>query len=141
MLYVNISQVFAIWFVPFHRSPVTLTTQLQLVRRSSSKRYYISSQNDLYQVDQFVKFFAPWGIRHSIVLLWHFWATLMCMILAWLGQPFTTLLQTRADQRNKTHTNGDVAYQTNRTKALRSAVQTNGERGSQTQAVMIDKQS
>ncbi|EME86122.1 uncharacterized protein MYCFIDRAFT_101688, partial [Pseudocercospora fijiensis CIRAD86] len=90
VLYVNISQVFSIWFVPFHRSPVTLTTQLQLVRRPAEPRkYYIQSQNDLYQVDQFVKFFAPWDIGTTIVILWHFWATFFCVIGAHLGRPFT----------------------------------------------------
>ena len=107
VLYVNISQVFAIWFVPFHRSPVTLTTQLQLVKRtspnathptdSSSQQYFIQSQNDLYPVDQFVRFFAPWGIGDAVVYLWHFWATLFSVILSLLFQPFTRLMERWAE--------------------------------------------
>jgi len=79
-LYVNLSQVFAIWAVPFHRSPVTLTTQLQLTHPPNSKKYYIKSQNDLYQVNQFVRFFAPWGIGDAVILLWHAWATFFCVV-------------------------------------------------------------
>jgi hypothetical protein len=91
-LYVNISQTFAIWFVPFHRSPVNLTTVLQLVRGenlnlqspfrppSSTPKYYITSQNDLYQVDQFVRFFAPWGVGTTVIAFWHWVATLFCIV-------------------------------------------------------------
>ncbi|KAL4891135.1 hypothetical protein BDV59DRAFT_203853 [Aspergillus ambiguus] len=60
-LYVNISQVFSIWAVPFHSSDVTLTTVLSLTERvdgampgangnqSGKTRYYIARQEDLYQ--------------------------------------------------------------------------------------------
>jgi len=101
ILYVNISQVFAIWFVPFHRAPVTLTTKLQLVRPPHSRKYYIQEQNDLYQVDQFVRFFAPWGIGTTVVYFWHFFATVMCVILALSGAPFTWLEQAYAETRQK----------------------------------------
>ncbi|RMY76489.1 hypothetical protein D0863_01911 [Hortaea werneckii] len=66
ILYLTITQTFAIWFIPFHRSPVTLTTVLHLTRSPSSKKYLIKSQNDLYQVDQFVRFFLPWGIGSGL---------------------------------------------------------------------------
>ncbi|KXT15579.1 hypothetical protein AC579_9964 [Pseudocercospora musae] len=102
VLYVNISQIFSIWFIPFHRSPVTLTTQLQLVRRPAEPRkYYIQSQNDLYQVDQFVKFFAPWNIGTTLVILWHFWATFFCVIGAQLGRPFTAYLQRKSGRQEE----------------------------------------
>ncbi|KXT04519.1 hypothetical protein AC578_8623 [Pseudocercospora eumusae] len=102
ILYVNISQIFSIWFIPFHRSPVTLTTQLQLVRRPAEPRkYYIQSQNDLYQVDQFVKFFAPWNIGTTIVILWHFWATFFCVVGAQLGRPFTAYLQRKSGRQEQ----------------------------------------
>ena len=102
-LYVNISQTFAIWFVPFHRSPVTLTTVLQLAYGqnlnipapsppSSTSKYYITSQNDLYQVDQFVRFFAPWGVGSTIIAIWHWFATLCCIIGARLLQPVHSLI-------------------------------------------------
>jgi len=98
ILYVNLSQVFAIWFIPFHRSPVTLTTMLHLTQPPNSKKYYITAQNDLYQVDQFVRFFAPWGIGDAIVLAWNYQATIFCMILAFLFTPFTWLQQNYADK-------------------------------------------
>ncbi|CAK3801241.1 hypothetical protein DOTSEDRAFT_69674 [Lecanosticta acicola] len=138
ILYVNISQVFAIWLVPFHRAPVTLTTQLQLVRGSPSRKYYIQSQNDLYQADQLVKFFAPWGIGQTFVLLVNFWATFLCVVMAWLGSPFTRYMQARADQGSQT--NGEVrgiTYQVNKTKPIAGNMvngsQPNGER---TQAIL-----
>ncbi|KAK5117787.1 hypothetical protein LTR85_008762 [Meristemomyces frigidus] len=105
ILYINISQVFAIWFIPFHRSPVTLTTMLHLTRPPNSRKYYITSQNDLYQVDQFVRFFAPWGVGDAFVLFWNFWATIFCTILAVLFTPFTWLEQGYAEKRtNKVET-------------------------------------
>ncbi|KAL9534032.1 hypothetical protein SMMN14_02858 [Sphaerulina musiva] len=108
VLYVNISQVFSIWFIPFHRSPVDLTTVLQLTRKPGSRKYYIQSQNDLYQVDQFFQFFAPWGIGTTIVFLWHFCATFFCVILAHIGRPFTMHLQSQwqKKQQRQVHTNG-----------------------------------
>lgn len=106
LLYVNISQIFAVWFLPFYSAPVTLTTQLQLVRKSSDRKYYIQSQNDLYQTDQFVRFVAPWGIGSTIVILWHFWATFFCVVGAYLGQPFTKYMESRADKRIQAGPNG-----------------------------------
>ncbi|KAI7227887.1 hypothetical protein KC330_g8164 [Hortaea werneckii] len=104
-LYLNITQTFAIWFIPFHRSPVNLTTVLQLVRSpsssqsSSSNKYLIKSQNDLYQVDQFVRFFLPWGIGSTLISLWHAWATFFCVVLAWIFAPFLRLEQAWAERR------------------------------------------
>ncbi|KAK3680078.1 hypothetical protein LTR78_000455 [Recurvomyces mirabilis] len=96
VLYVDIKQVFAIWFVPFHRSPVRLTTKLSLTRRRErgmpeGRRYYIQSQEDLYPVDQMVKFFAPWGAGTTVVYTWHFIATGFCVLLAIAFAWFTAL--------------------------------------------------
>jgi hypothetical protein len=49
---------------------VHLTTVLHLTKSKDDGKYYITSQNDLYQVDQFVRFFAPGGW----VLVWAWWA-------------------------------------------------------------------
>ncbi|KAF2213088.1 hypothetical protein CERZMDRAFT_96756 [Cercospora zeae-maydis SCOH1-5] len=108
ILYVSISQIFSIWFIPFHSSAVDLTTVLQLTHQPGSRQFYIQSQNDLYQVDQFFQFFAPWGIGTAIVLFWHFWATIFCVLLAQLGRPFTRLMQSRwqKKQQRQLHTNG-----------------------------------
>ncbi|KAI9719759.1 MAG: hypothetical protein M1812_003247 [Candelaria pacifica] len=72
ILYVSISQVFAIWFIPFFRAPVSLTTVLQLTHDPSTEKYYITKQNDLYQVDQFLRF-VPGGWLFAFV--WQFVAT------------------------------------------------------------------
>ncbi|KAI6892031.1 hypothetical protein D0869_14098 [Hortaea werneckii] len=102
ILYLNITQTFAIWFIPFHRSPVNLTTVLHLTRSPSSKKYLIKSQNDLYQVDQFVRFFLPWGgIGTTLVSLWHAWATFFCVVLAWIFAPFLRLEQAWAERRTR----------------------------------------
>ncbi|KAK1061897.1 hypothetical protein LTR74_010689 [Friedmanniomyces endolithicus] len=104
ILYVSISQIFAIWFVPFHRSPVTLTTKLQLTRKPTSTRLateklYIQSQEDLYQVDQLVRFFAPWGVGDAVVYLWQFIATMGCVVLSVVFAPFTRLEERYAEGR------------------------------------------
>ncbi|KAI7093240.1 hypothetical protein KC343_g13120, partial [Hortaea werneckii] len=55
--------------------------------------------NDLYQVDQFVRFFLPWGIGSTLVSLWHAWATFFCVVLAWIFAPFLRLEQAWAERR------------------------------------------
>jgi len=99
ILYVGISQIFAIWLIPYYRAPVTLTTVLQLTKPEGSTKYHIKSQNDLYQVDQFVRFVAPWGIGPALVIFWHFWATVACIVGAYLGTPFTMFMQNLADRK------------------------------------------
>jgi hypothetical protein len=89
--------------IPTHRAHVTLTTVLQLARDESdkgNKKYYITSQNDLYQTDQFIKFVFPWGGSH-LVLLWHFIATFFCVLAALIFAPFTQLMQAYADRQNQ----------------------------------------
>ena len=48
-------------------------------------KYYIRSQNDLYQVSEFVRFLFPGGLL--FVLIWQELATLVCMLGATLGWP------------------------------------------------------
>ncbi|KAF2115230.1 hypothetical protein BDV96DRAFT_599597 [Lophiotrema nucula] len=79
LLYVSISQVFRIWIVPFYRAPVKLVTVLELKHNKGDNLYYIDSQNDLYQVDQFVRFIAP-GFGKILVWMWQFWATFFCLL-------------------------------------------------------------
>ncbi|CZT18738.1 uncharacterized protein RCC_04582 [Ramularia collo-cygni] len=113
ILYVGISQVFAVWFIPFYRAPVTLTTVLQLTKPTGSTVYHIKSQNDLYQVDQFVRFVAPWGIGHVLVLFWHFWATFFCIIGARIGRPLTMYMQNHAErQETRSGVNGVAPHET-----------------------------
>lgn len=120
-LYVNIHQVFRIWIVPFFNAPVSLVTVLKLVRRpplppqpsystpinpnesqdgylyrtSSSDKplYYIQSQNDLYQVNEFFKFFSQFGILSAFLLLWQFLATALCVLGATIFWPVSWVEQ------------------------------------------------
>ncbi|KAJ5606638.1 hypothetical protein N7510_009419 [Penicillium lagena] len=87
-LYVNMSQIFSIWIVPFHVSPVTLTTVLDLTTDATHSDaptngnhtlYYIKKQEDLYQTSEFVKFVVP-HVGHWLVLAWHLIATLFCIL-------------------------------------------------------------
>jgi hypothetical protein len=110
LLYVTLHQVFSIQFFPFHKSHVSLTTVLHLTKRQTfppeimsheakasqqtdgRSKYYITSQNDLYQTSEFVKFVLPWfGLGTIGVMLWQFTATLFCIVGAVLGWPITWL--------------------------------------------------
>jgi hypothetical protein len=91
MLYVNISQIFRIWVVPFHRSPVSFTTVLRLKHSRDDGKYYIQSQDDLYQVDQFVRFVLPPG--WILIWIWHYWATFFCVVGTFVLWPISALEQ------------------------------------------------
>ncbi|KAI8939015.1 hypothetical protein NX059_004858 [Plenodomus lindquistii] len=109
-LYIQIFQIFRIWVIPFYYAPVSLTTVLDLTyipnsnsnsnpnpnpnpnpqstASSSSKgKYYITSQNDLYQTNQFVKFVLP-GVS-VFVVLFGLLASFGCAVGALLGGPVT----------------------------------------------------
>lgn len=65
-LYVSLSQIFKIFFVPFYSAHVNLTTVLDLIDipllgtdSSAPTKYYIEQQNDLYQVNDWIKFALP----------------------------------------------------------------------------------
>lgn len=55
-------------------------TVLKLRHDEFDGKYYIASQDDLYQVNEFVKFFWPGGFL--FVWLWQMCATLACLALA-----------------------------------------------------------
>ncbi|KAL9014467.1 MAG: hypothetical protein Q9173_000903 [Seirophora scorigena] len=120
-LYVNIHQVFRLWIIPFFSAPVALTTVLKLVRdpplppqplystpvnpnasrhgalnrTTSSEKplYYIQSQNDLYQVNEILKFFSQFGILSGLLLLWQFIATALCVLGATVFWPISWVEQ------------------------------------------------
>ncbi|KAJ5623625.1 hypothetical protein N7490_012230 [Penicillium lividum] len=82
-LYINMSQIFSIWLVPFHVAPVTLTTVLDLTTESRSDRdqplYYIKKQEDLYQTSEFIKFLLP-HVGHAVASAWQLFATCFCIL-------------------------------------------------------------
>lgn len=87
ILYVGMTQVFAIWALPFHTAEVSLVTVLHLERSQRTGKWLIASQNDLYQTDQFLKFLLPhfaW-----IAILWQYIATLVCVVCSYLLAPVT----------------------------------------------------
>lgn len=99
-LYVSIHQLFRIWFLPtsIFAAPVSLVTVLRLVPITTSSlpssfppsstpaktKYLIQSQNDLYQVNEFVKFVSPLGVLSVVVYAWQVLATLACVVGAGL---------------------------------------------------------
>jgi len=89
LLYAHISQVFRIWIVPFYSAPVSLVTVLQLIKDKKTQKYFIQSQNDLYQVNEFVRFF--WFGGFIFVGIWQLFATLFCLVGAVLLWPQTWL--------------------------------------------------
>ncbi|KAF2650955.1 hypothetical protein K491DRAFT_696856 [Lophiostoma macrostomum CBS 122681] len=84
MLYVNMNQVFRIWIFPWYSAPVELTTVLKLVHNKGDGLYYIRSQNDLYQVDQWVQFIPFFLGARPIVLFLHALGTIASVICAYL---------------------------------------------------------
>ncbi|KAH6851391.1 hypothetical protein BKA58DRAFT_415195 [Alternaria rosae] len=92
VLYATIFQIFRIWFIPFYYAPVRLTTVLHLRQspsnssssQSPKSKYYIAKQEDLYQVDQWIRFVAPGA--WMLIWLWQAWATVFCVagtVLLW----------------------------------------------------------
>ncbi|CAL8581756.1 hypothetical protein XPA_007442 [Xanthoria parietina] len=120
-LYVNIHQIFRIWAIPFFKAPVSLVTVLRLVRYpsqpppssysasispndtvdsfsygSTSREkplYFIKSQNDLYQVNEFFTFFSQFGILSGLLLLGQFVATALCIVGATMFWPISWVEQ------------------------------------------------
>ncbi|KAG0247834.1 hypothetical protein BG011_000832, partial [Mortierella polycephala] len=87
VLFVQISQVFSLWFVPFYKSHAQLITALHLHHAPNDGKYYIHKQEDFYQVNEFVKFVWPFG--DIVLAIWQFAMTLICIIGALLFAPLT----------------------------------------------------
>ncbi|KAF2225077.1 hypothetical protein BDZ85DRAFT_233474 [Elsinoe ampelina] len=88
-LYVGIRQIFGIWAVPFHEADVRLVTSFDpsLACARGEGKWYIASQEDLYQTDQFMRFLVPqlaW-----LVVVWQVLATWGCVVLSYLFEPVT----------------------------------------------------
>jgi len=98
ILFVEIRQLFSIFFVPFYKSDVHLTTKLVLSQNSNNGKFYIKSQEDLYQSNEVVKFFWPGGA--TIIWLFQMFATLMCILGALVFAPITWWEQKQAVQIN-----------------------------------------
>ncbi|CAI6335219.1 unnamed protein product [Periconia digitata] len=84
-LYISLHQIFRIRVIPLHASPVNLTTVLTLRFNRGDEKYYIASQNDLYQVNEFFRFLFPFG--WVLVWVWQVCATLFCLLGALVLAP------------------------------------------------------
>lgn len=80
-------QDFRIFIVPLYKAPVHLVTVLHLEHDKIKEKYYIQSQNDLYQTDEFVRFVIPGG--SLLVWLWQVMAAFGCYLLASIFWPIT----------------------------------------------------
>jgi len=98
ILFVDIHQIFSIFFVPFYKSDVRLTTKLGLVQSTGDNKYYIKSQEDLYQLNEVVKFFWPGGA--TIVWFWQIFATFLCIVGALMLAPVTWMIQRQSKKVN-----------------------------------------
>ncbi|EFR00439.1 hypothetical protein MGYG_03442 [Nannizzia gypsea CBS 118893] len=54
---------------------------------STKPLYYIASQNDLYQTNEYIKFIMPYGIGEVLVLFWHAFATIFCVLASYFFWP------------------------------------------------------
>ncbi|KAI1610349.1 hypothetical protein EDD36DRAFT_467418 [Exophiala viscosa] len=43
-------------------------------------KYFIQSQDDLYQTSEWIKFLVPWGVGVFLMVFWQFWATFLCVV-------------------------------------------------------------
>lgn len=114
------SQIFSIWLIPFHVAPVTLTTVLDLTTDSDVDHredsqvngektlYYITKQEDLYQVSEFVKFVIP-HFGHFLVVVFNLFATLFCVLGTLVFYPITWLEEKRYIP-DKVLKGGNLAY-------------------------------
>ncbi|KAI8633337.1 hypothetical protein F5Y19DRAFT_471609 [Xylariaceae sp. FL1651] len=133
-LYATIRQTFTIWIVPFSlwQANVQLVCLLELAHLpvddtdhhllsqdeytqqdggdntalSSKKRYFVRGQQDHYQVNEFLKFIAPFGA--SVVwYLWQLFATFLSAVGVALLWPVTSVYEhfsaQRRDEPNQKH--------------------------------------
>jgi len=97
LLFVEINQIFSIFFVPFYKSHVHLTTKIKLYHSLENGKYYIVSQEDLYQLNDLVKFFWPGGA--TIIWFWQIFATFLCTLGSLTLAPITWLEQRYANNK------------------------------------------
>ena len=67
--------------MPFYAAHVSLVTVLDLRKDRATDRYLITSQDDRYQTDQFVRFVLPW-IGGPLVTVLQLVATAVTAVLA-----------------------------------------------------------
>ncbi|KIW04249.1 uncharacterized protein PV09_04554 [Verruconis gallopava] len=87
ILYAGFEQTF--WIYPLsvlgYRANVELTVKLRLHHNKQDGKYYIESQEDLYQTTEFAKF--AWLGIWRLVWIWQAISTIFCILLAYVGTP------------------------------------------------------
>ncbi|WYZ45272.1 hypothetical protein EsH8_VIII_000588 [Colletotrichum jinshuiense] len=115
LLYVKMRQDFRLWFVPFYSAPVDFVVVLRLETRTidsngnplprgqgdaatigSRQRQFIVSQEDHYQVGEWIKFLVPF-FGYWAWLAWTLFATSLCVVGAFFGYPLTWFFQQKAE--------------------------------------------
>ena len=85
-------QHFSLFFMrPFgYVAKIPFVTALHLKKDEVTDRYYVHSQEDHYQPEEFLKFFLPGG--HYVVEWWQGLNALFCVLGAVLLTPWLRLL-------------------------------------------------
>jgi hypothetical protein len=97
ILYISISQIFSLFFVPFYSPQVNLVTVLHLSHDIDDNKYYVDTQRDLYQLNEFVKFVWPGGA--TLLLLWQWMNTLLSIVGALVLAPMTWVEERVAERK------------------------------------------
>jgi hypothetical protein len=89
-LYVNLVQSFRLWIVPrlfYPRGDYELVTVLTLEQDVDNGKWWIRTQEDLYQTEQWVQFVVPWIGRPAVLL--YTWIAMALLLLsnALIGKP------------------------------------------------------
>jgi hypothetical protein len=89
ILYVGVQQNFRVWPIALlgYVARVELVTKLGLKREEGEGRYYIESQEDLYQTDQFARF-VWFGVWRG-VMVFQVVNLIVCVLMALLLKPVT----------------------------------------------------
>ena len=103
--------------IPGHATTARLVTVLQLVRLPLQEpraeqtdsfehevlrsRYYIQSQEDLYQTNEFTKFFSMFRVLWLALLVWQMVATAMCVFGQAVLAPVTWWEESKAQDAKR----------------------------------------
>lgn len=87
------------------------------VHGDESVRYWIQSQNDLYQTTEWIKFLLPWGTGVFLLIIWQFFSTFLCVagakgyeLVTWMPRKFFPQLFNNGTYENGTNGHGNEKY-------------------------------
>jgi len=100
LLYVNMTQIFTpIFYLFLYHAEASLVTVLKLSHDSPDGKYYIQSQEDMYQSNEILKFILPGA---GAALMFQQWfASFLCIVCALLFTPITFLMERQAAQKKQ----------------------------------------